>query len=140
MNERNPTLTTADSQAIEEFCRYKLVTITQLDTQRVKATFPDSSDNEESVIGSSVVSMLLEVARRQKVSAYLRGARAMEQQIMEGLHNLPGALTIIKGEQGYTWQVFTRTGTAFTLVDALVRGLEAIIEQGGYKAAEEQQQ
>ena len=61
----------------------------------------------------------------------------MEQQLMEGLHNLPGALTITKGEQGYTWQVVTRTGTAFTLVDALVRGLETIRAQGRDKPSEE---
>jgi hypothetical protein len=129
MHEANPTLTAADKEAMAEFCQYERVTLTQFDAYRVKATFPDSAGNEESVIGSSVVSVLLEVARRQKVSAYLRGTRAIEQQLMEALHKVPGTLTITKGEQGYTWQVFTRTGTAYTLMDALVRGLQAMIAQ-----------
>ncbi len=129
MNEANPTLTAADKEAIAEFCQYERVTLTQFDAYRVKATFPDSAGNEESVTGSSVVSVLLAVARRQKVSAYLRGIRAMEQQLMEGLHTLPGVLSITKrGEQAYTWQVFTRTGTTYTLVDALARGLQALME------------
>jgi len=129
MSELDPTLTTADIQAIEEFCQYELVTLTQLDAYRVKATFPDSAGDEESVIGSSVVSVLLEAARRQKVSAYLRGARAMEQQLMEALHKVPGALTIAKGEQGYTWHVFAHIGTAYTLPEAVSRSLEAMIAQ-----------
>ncbi len=129
MNEANPTLTAADKEAIAEFCQYELVTLTQFDAYRVKATFPDSVGNVESVIRSSVVSVLLEVARRQKVSAYLRGTRAMEQQLMEALHKLPGALTITKGEQGYTWQVLAQNGTAYTLPEAVSRSLEAMIEQ-----------
>ena len=138
MNESNPTLTPADLQAIEEFCRYERVSITQIDAHRLKATFPDSFSHEEaSVIGTSVISMLLEVARRQKTQEFLRGTRIMEQQLMEALHKVPGALTITKGEQGYTWQVFTRTGTTYTLVDALVRGLQALMEQGRDKPAEE---
>ena len=130
MHEANPTLTAADKEAIAEFCQYERVTLTQFDAYRVKATFPDSTGNEESVTGSSVVSVLLEVARRQKTQAYLRGTRAAEQMLLEGLHKLPVPFTIIKiGEHAYTWQVFTRTGTAFTLMDALARGLQVLIEQ-----------
>ncbi len=130
MNEGNPTLTVADKEAIAEFCQYELVTLTQLDAYRVKATFPDSAGDEESMIGSSVVSVLLEVARRQKVSEFLRGTRAMGQQLMEALRKLPGALSITKiREQAYTWQMFTQTGTTYTLVDALAHGLQAMMEQ-----------
>lgn len=139
MNEVNPTLTAADLQAIEEFCRYELVTLTRLDAGQVKATFHNSTGDEESVIGGSVVSVLFDIARRQKVSEYLRGRRAMEQQLMDALQKVPGALSITKiREQGYTWQVFTRTGTTYTLVDALAHGLQALMEQGRDKPAEEQ--
>jgi hypothetical protein len=140
MHDLDPTLTPADIQVIEEFCRYELVTLTQLDAHRVKATFPDSAGDEESVIGGSVVSVLLDVARRQKVSEYLRGTHAMEQQLMVALHNVSVPFTITKiREQAYTWQVVTRTGTAFTLVDAVARGLQALMEQGRDKPTEEQQ-
>jgi len=56
---------------------------------------------------------------------------------MDALQALPVSLTITKGEQGYTWQVSTRTGTTYTLVDALAHGLQAILAQGGDKPAEE---
>ena len=129
MNEGNSTQSTADAQAIAEFCQYEHVTVTQIDSQRVQATFQDSF-GEGSVTGTSVVSVLLAVARRQKVYEYLRGTRAMEQQLMDALHNLPVSLTITKiREQAYTWQVFTRTGTTYTLVDALARSLQAMTEQ-----------
>ena len=129
MHDLDPTLSPTVAEAIEEFCRYELVTLTQFDAHKVKATFPDSAGNVESVIGSSVVSVLLEVARRQKVAEYLRGRRALEQQLMEALHSVPGALSITKrGEQAYTWQVFTQTGTTYTLVDALAHGLQALME------------
>lgn len=129
MNELDPPQTALDTHAIAEFCQYEHVTITQVDAQRVKASFQDIF-GEGSVTGTCVVSVLLAVARRQKVYEYLRGSRAGEQQIMEALHALPVLLTINqRGEQAYTRQVLTRNGTAYTLPEAISRGLEAMIEQ-----------
>jgi len=53
----------------------------------------------------------------------------MEQQIIEALHHVPGALSFTKGEQGYTWQVFAHIGTAYTLPEAASRSLEVMIAQ-----------
>ena len=41
MNELDPAQTASDTQAIAEFCQYEHVTITQVDAQKVKATFQD---------------------------------------------------------------------------------------------------
>ncbi len=104
------------------------ITITRRVDQNFQATFQDSF-GEGTVIGESLLFILLLAVKRQKTSEYWRGYYDLETEIRQLLRELPIAIRITTREQGYYhWQCFEKNGSAPTFVAAVTQAIYALVE------------
>ena len=69
----------SEAQIIEDFGKYEGIHIERIDKKTVKATFQEAF-GEGSVIGDSVLNVLLNAVRRQKTQEYWRGFNKAEEE------------------------------------------------------------